>query len=156
MAVTKDEVLEALRDCYDPCCRDRGISVVDMGLIEKVTVEGGDVRIEMLLTTGWCPFVATLFTMMEQRVRQCAGVEHVQVQVLWDPMWTMDRLSESARKQLTLPMEELLPLREKRLASSRGLWLCAQPEGLCKPCGKPGGFSIRAAYPQPCRFYYRF
>ena len=120
MAATKDAVLEALRDCYDPCCRDRGISVVDMGLIENVNVDGGDVRIEMLLTTGWCPFVANLFNMMEQRVRQCEGVENVQVQVLWDPMWTMDRLSESARKKLTLPLEELLPLREKRLAAQTG------------------------------------
>ena len=117
---TKDDVMMALRDCYDPCCRDRGISVVDMGLIENVNVEGGDVRIEMLLTTGWCPFVANLFNMMEQRVKQCEGVEHVRVQVLWDPVWTMDRLSDSAREKLTLPLEPLLPLREKRLAAQTG------------------------------------
>lgn len=115
-----DNVMRALRDCYDPCCRDRGISVVDMGLIEHVTVEGGDVRIEILLTTGWCPFVANLFTMMEQRVKQCEGVENVRVQVLWDPVWTMARLSDSAREKLSLPLEPLLPLRDKRLAAHTG------------------------------------
>jgi len=120
LAVTKDAVMTALRDCYDPCCRDRGISVVDMGLIENVRVEGSEVQIDMLLTTGWCPFVANLFNMMGERVKQCEGVENVRVQVLWDPVWTMDRLSDSARAKLTLPMEQLLPLREKRLAAQQG------------------------------------
>lgn len=120
MAVNKDDVMKGLRDCYDPCCRDRRISVVDMGLIEAVRVEGHDVHIDMLLTTGWCPFVANLFNMMEERVGQLEGVESVSVQVLWDPVWTMERLSDSAREKLTLPMEELLPLREQRLAAQGG------------------------------------
>ena len=118
--VTKDEVMTALRDCYDPCCRDRQISVVDMGLIEDVRIEGRDVHIDMLLTTGWCPFVANLFNMMGERVKQFQGVENVKVQVLWDPVWTMDRLSDSARRALTLPLEQLLPLRAKRLAAQKG------------------------------------
>lgn len=118
--VTKDEVMTALRDCYDPCCRDRGISVVDMGLIEDVRVNESNVYIDMLLTTGWCPFVANLFNLMEERVRQCEGVENVKVEVLWDPVWTMDRLSASARQALTLPLEPLLPLRAKRLAAHQG------------------------------------
>lgn len=118
--VNKDEVMMALRDCYDPCCRDRGISVVDMGLIKDVRIDGSDVHIDMLLTTGWCPFVANLFNMIGERVKQYEGVENVNVQVLWDPVWTMDRLSASAREKLTLPMEQLLPLREKRLAAQKG------------------------------------
>ena len=118
--VTKDDVMMALRDCYDPCCRDRGISVVDMGLIEEVRIDGHDIHIAMLLTTGWCPFVANLFTMMEERLKRCEGVENVRVQVLWDPVWTTDRLSASARTKLTLPMDELLPLRAQRLAAPTG------------------------------------
>jgi metal-sulfur cluster biosynthetic enzyme len=118
--IVKEDVMAALRDCYDPCCRDRAISVVDMGLIEDVRIEGRNVHIDMLLTTGWCPFVANLYNMMEERVKQCRGVENVKVQVLWDPVWTMDRLSDSARAKLTLPLEELLPLREKRLAQQQG------------------------------------
>jgi metal-sulfur cluster biosynthetic enzyme len=118
--IAKEDVMTALRDCYDPCCRDRGISVVDMGLIEEVRIEGRDVHIDMLLTTGWCPFVANLYSMMEERVKECQGVETVKVEVLWNPVWTMDRLSESARAKLTLPLEELLPLREKRLAQQQG------------------------------------
>ena len=58
--------------------------------------------------------------MMELRVKQCEGVESVRVQVLWDPVWTMDRLSESAREKLSLPLEPLLPLRDERLAAHTG------------------------------------
>jgi len=120
LAVNKEGVMTALRQCYDPCCADRGISVVDMGLIENVRVEGAAVQIDMLLTTGWCPFVANLNSMMEERVKAETGAESVMVQVVWDPVWTMDRLSESARAKLTLPLEELLPLREQRLAAQQG------------------------------------
>jgi metal-sulfur cluster biosynthetic enzyme len=120
LTIGREEVMEALRQCYDPCCRDRKISVVDMGLIEDVRVEGPSVHIDMLLTSGWCPFVANLYKMIEERLTQFDGVGDVNVQVLWDPVWTMDRLSDSARKKLTLPMEQLLPLREKRLAQMQG------------------------------------
>lgn len=117
--LTKSEVIEALRDCYDPCCRDREISVVDMGLIENVNVKGKNVDIEILLTTGWCPSVSILFQMMKERIEQFKQVDEVNVNVVWDPVWTMERLSDSARKKLTLPLEELNPLREKRLAEQQ-------------------------------------
>ena len=119
LAIKKSEVIEALRDCYDPCCRDRGISVVDMGLIENVKVKDRNVDIDILITTGWCPSVAILFQMMKERVEQFEQVDEVNVQVVWDPVWTMDRLSESARKKVTLPLEELIPLIEKRLANQQ-------------------------------------
>ncbi len=111
----KEAVMAALGRCYDPCCRDRGISVVDMGLIEAVDVQGGEVRIQMVLTTGWCPFVANLNGIMTEEVRKIEGVEKVDVAVVWDPVWTMDRLSDTARAKLTLPLEPLLPYREARL-----------------------------------------
>ena len=93
--------------------------MVDMGLIENVKVTGRNVDIDILLTTGWCPSVAILFQMMKERVEQFKRVDEVNVKVVWDPVWTMERLSESARKKLTLPLEELIPLREKRLANQQ-------------------------------------
>ncbi len=117
---SKDDVIAALRNCYDPCCRDREISVVDMGLIHDVQVKEADVHIDMLLTTGWCPFVANLNDMMINEVKALEGVNHVNIQVVWDPVWTMDRLSESARAKLTIPLEPLIPYREQRLAEQIG------------------------------------
>jgi metal-sulfur cluster biosynthetic enzyme len=113
-------IVEALGDVYDPCCADRGISIVDMGVVEDVRVDGGRVEVDLVLTTGWCPFVTTMSTAIPDRLRSVEGVEDVDVQVVWDPVWTPDRLSERARDELALPLEELIPYREQRLAEQRG------------------------------------
>ena len=49
---SREAMIGALDNCYDPCCRDRKISVVDMGLIESIEIENRRVEIEMVLTTG--------------------------------------------------------------------------------------------------------
>jgi metal-sulfur cluster biosynthetic enzyme len=113
-------IVEALGDVYDPCCADRGISIVDMGVVEDVRVDGGRVEVDLVLTTGWCPFVTTMSTAIPDRLRSVEGVDDVDVQVVWDPVWTPDRLSERARDELALPLEELIPYREQRLAEQRG------------------------------------
>jgi len=113
-------IVEALGDVYDPCCADRGISIVDMGVVEDVRVDGSRVEVDLVLTTGWCPFVTTMSTAIPDRLRSVEGVEDVDVQVVWDPVWTPDRLSERARDELALPLEELIPYREQRLAEQRG------------------------------------
>ena len=111
----RDAIIRALEECYDPCCKDRKISVVDMGLIEGIEIQDRDVRIEMVLTTGWCPFAARLLEMIEAEVSKLRTVDAVEVEVVWDPTWTPDRMSEEAREKLRLPLEKLMPLREARL-----------------------------------------
>ena len=113
------QLIDALRDVYDPCCADRGISIVDMGVIEEVRFDGSHVDVDLVLTTGWCPFVVSMSTAIPDRLRQIAGVETVDVQVVWDPVWTMDRLSESAREKLVMPLEELEPYRQARIAQEQ-------------------------------------
>jgi metal-sulfur cluster biosynthetic enzyme len=117
-APDRERVLDALRDVYDPCCADRGISVVDMGVVEDVHVDGSHVRVDLVLTTGWCPFVASMSDAIPARLRELDGVDSVAVEVVWDPVWTPDRLSPSAREKLSLPLDELLPQRERRLAQA--------------------------------------
>ena len=111
----REAVIRALENCYDPCCRERKISVVDMGLIESIEVQGREVRIEMVLTTGWCPFASRLLEMIREEVGKLPAVDAVEVEVVWDPTWTPERMSSEARKKLTLPLEKLAPLREARL-----------------------------------------
>ena len=115
-----DVLLDALRDVHDPCCADRGISIVDMGVVEDVRVDGTHVEVDLLPTTGWCPFVATMTDAIPDRLRRLDGVDTVAVRVVWEPGWTMDRLSRSARDKLTMPLDELAPLRERRLAQTEG------------------------------------
>ena len=108
-------VMRALGDCYDPCCEERRISVVDMGLIESVEISDGRVRIEMVLTTGWCPFASRLVEMIKDAAGAVPGIDEVDVEVVWNPTWTPERMSEEARGKLRLPLEKLVPLREARI-----------------------------------------
>ena len=112
---SREVVIRALDNCYDPCCQDRKISVVDMGLIESVDIDARRVRIEMVLTTGWCPFASRLLEMVEEEVGSLETVDRVEVEVVWDPTWTPERMSAGAREKLTMPLEKLAPLREARL-----------------------------------------
>ncbi len=115
--VTTEQVMEVLQTCYDPCCKERAVSVVELGLIQgvKVADNGHDVRVELLLTSGWCPFSTHLLQMIDQNVRSIAGVGEVDTEIVWNTVWTPERMSASARQKLTLPMAQLLPLRQRRL-----------------------------------------
>jgi metal-sulfur cluster biosynthetic enzyme len=114
------ELMEALREVYDPCCADRGISIVDMGVVEDVRMDGAHVSVDLVPTTGWCPFVANMSSAIPDRLRRLDGVETVDVRVVWEPVWTMERLSPSAREKLVMPLDELEPYRERRLARTEG------------------------------------
>jgi metal-sulfur cluster biosynthetic enzyme len=95
-----DWALQALGEVYDPCCRERGISVVDMGLVRSVEVDRGRARVELLLTSGWCPFASTVLAEIQERIEQQPGIREAQVQIVWDEAWTTDRLSPSAASKL--------------------------------------------------------
>jgi len=96
----RSDIVDALRDVYDPCCEDRGLSVVDMGLIEDVRVEDGRASVDLVLTSGWCPFMVPLVEMIRQRVAALATVAGADVRVVWDTAWTSGRLSPVARERL--------------------------------------------------------
>jgi metal-sulfur cluster biosynthetic enzyme len=116
MTADRPAVLAALKEVYDPCCADRGISIVDMGVVEDVRVHGTHVGVDLVLTTGWCPFVASMSSTIPEALKDVPGVDTVDVQVVWDPVWTMDRLSESAKEKLSMPLDELEPYRAARSA----------------------------------------
>jgi metal-sulfur cluster biosynthetic enzyme len=113
-------LLDALRDVHDPCCADRDISIVDMGVVEDVRVDGAHVEVDLLPTTGWCPFIAPITDAIPDRLRRLDGVHSVDVRVVWDPMWTPDRLSRSAQDKLSMPLDELEPYRRRRIAQTEG------------------------------------
>jgi metal-sulfur cluster biosynthetic enzyme len=93
-------VMEALASVYDPCCQEKGLSVVDMGLVRRVDLDGERPRVELVLTTGWCPFAATLVGEISEKVAAVAGTAGSTVEIVWDEPWTSDRLSDKARRTL--------------------------------------------------------
>jgi metal-sulfur cluster biosynthetic enzyme len=115
--ITSEQVYEILKTCYDPCCKERSVSVVELGLIQDVQVadNGHDVCVDILLTSGWCPFSTHLLQMINTEVGAMEGAGEVETRIVWNTVWTPERMSESARKKLSLPMAQLLPLRQRRL-----------------------------------------
>jgi metal-sulfur cluster biosynthetic enzyme len=100
MADIQTAIMDALRSVHDPCCQEKGISVVDMGLVRSVAMDGDRARVELLLTTGWCPFAANLIGMISDRVESLPEVAGSDVEIVWDEPWTTDRLSDDARRKL--------------------------------------------------------
>lgn len=95
-----ESVRDVLSDVFDPCCRDKGISVVDMGLLHRAEIHDGQARVELMLTSGWCPFAVNVLTDVETAVLSLPGVDTAQVDLVWDEAWTPARLSDSARTKL--------------------------------------------------------
>jgi metal-sulfur cluster biosynthetic enzyme len=109
-------VVDALRSVYDPCCRERGISIVDMGLVRSIEVEEGRTRVELLLTSGWCPFASRMLSEARQAVEAMPSPGDVVIEVVWNEPWTMDRLSDEARSKLRfLPDPVAVPDRDRFL-----------------------------------------
>jgi metal-sulfur cluster biosynthetic enzyme len=89
-----------LSEVFDPCCREKGISVVDMGLLRSVDVHDRHARVELLLTSGWCPFASRVLTDVEEAVAAQPDVDSCDVEIVWGEAWTTDRLTDSARRKL--------------------------------------------------------
>jgi metal-sulfur cluster biosynthetic enzyme len=114
-----DTIVDALRTVYDPCCREKGISVVDMGLVRSVAVAGDQADVQLILTTGWCPFATHLLTAITERIESLPEVNGAKVEIVWDEAWSTDRLSDEARIKLrTLP--------DPIDAGDRDRWLAAR------------------------------
>ncbi len=96
--VLRDRVIDALRTVYDP---EIPISIYELGLIYKLDVDSrGRVEIDMTLTAPACPVADILPGEVEEKARAVPGVTDVKVELVWDPPWTPDRMSDAARLEL--------------------------------------------------------
>ncbi|MBO0843889.1 MAG: metal-sulfur cluster assembly factor [Nocardioides sp.] len=93
-------VRAVLGDVYDPCCRDKGISVVDMGLVLSAEIDGRSARVELILTSGWCPFATSVLGDVESAVCSLPDVDTATVELVWHEPWSPERLSDSAKAKL--------------------------------------------------------
>jgi FeS assembly SUF system protein len=96
----KERVIEALRSIYDP---EIPVNIYDLGLVYRLDVSpGGVVAVDMTLTAPGCPVAETFPGMVENAIAQVEGVKAAQVELVWDPPWTQDSLTEAAKLQLGL------------------------------------------------------
>lgn len=97
--VTKKEVLQVLKKCYDP---EIPVSIVDLGLIYDIKVKGSNVNIKMTLTSPHCPMHSFLSEMVKERISKIKGVKKVNVDLVFDPPWSPERMSKKAKKILSI------------------------------------------------------
>jgi FeS assembly SUF system protein len=96
----EERIVDVIRTCYDP---EIPVNIHELGLIYGIDVsESKAVTIRMTLTSPACPAAGSLPPEVERKVRGLADVTDVKVQVVWDPPWTPDRMTEAARLQLGL------------------------------------------------------
>lgn len=95
--LTKDEIIEALRDVYDP---EIPVNVVDLGLIYEVQVDKGEVDIRMTLTFAGCGMGPYIAQQAEWRIAELENVEDVNVEMVFDPPWTPDMITEEGKRLL--------------------------------------------------------
>jgi metal-sulfur cluster biosynthetic enzyme len=107
MALTEEDVLAALRDCYDP---EIPVNIVDLGLIYKVTLAPDAnskrafprqrVEVEITMTSQGCPAHVMIIEQVRNRLAGIPEISEALVNLVWEPAWTPDRISQKAREQL--------------------------------------------------------
>ena len=95
--VTEDQVWSALKEVNDP---EIPVNIVDLGLIYGVTVDGDKVHVKMTMTAPGCPMHSFMTRDAKQRVEKLEGVKEAEVELVWEPRWTPERLTEDGRKAL--------------------------------------------------------
>tara|TARA_Y100000590_G_scaffold461993_1_gene624979 strand:+ start:367 stop:1008 length:642 start_codon:yes stop_codon:yes gene_type:complete len=96
--VNVEDVRTSLKQCMDP---EVPLSIVDMGLIYGIDVnENNDVNIKMTMTTQGCPLHETMVDDVKRYTKKISGVNNVNVEIVWDPPWTMDKMSDEAKTMM--------------------------------------------------------
>lgn len=98
MTVTEQTVRDSLAKCMDP---EVPLNIVEMGLIYGIDVAtNNDVNIKMTMTTQGCPLHETLVQDATRFVKKVPGVNNVNIDIVWDPPWSMDKMTEEAKQKL--------------------------------------------------------
>ena len=94
----KERVIEMLRTVYDP---EIPVNIYELGLVYDLEVDpSGAVDIQMTLTSPMCPVAESLPPEVQEKVGSVLGVSTAKVEVVWDPPWSMERMSEAAKLEL--------------------------------------------------------
>ena len=97
-SVSEEQIRNSLKQCMDP---EVPLSIVDMGLIYGINVsENNDVKIKMTMTTKGCPLHDTMVDDVTRYTKKVPGVNNVQVDIVWDPPWTKDKMSDEAKSMM--------------------------------------------------------
>ena len=100
MSNLKEKVIEEIKKIYDP---EIPVNIYELGLIYKVEVlDNKKIDIDMTLTTPNCPVAESLPKMVKDNILKLDGVLEVNLNLVWDPPWTKDKMSDAAKLELNL------------------------------------------------------
>ncbi|HMF15355.1 MAG TPA: iron-sulfur cluster assembly protein [Gemmataceae bacterium] len=96
----EEQIVAALKTCYDP---EIPVDIYELGLIYGIEVDpAGVVVVRMTLTSPMCPAAESLPPEVQHKIEAIPGVTSAKIDIVWEPVWTMDRMSEAARLKLGL------------------------------------------------------
>ena len=96
----KEQVVSEIKKIYDP---EIPVNIYELGLIYKIEIkEAKKVNIDMTLTSPNCPVAESLPRMVKDNILKLDGVDDVNLNFVWDPPWTKDKMSEAAKLELNL------------------------------------------------------
>lgn len=99
MQTVEERIREDLKKVIDP---ELGVSIVDLGLIYDVRYEAGEAEVEMTLTSPGCPLAPIIDKRVKEVLADIPEIKKVTVELVWDPPWTKDLMSEELRAELGL------------------------------------------------------
>jgi metal-sulfur cluster biosynthetic enzyme len=95
--ITREQVDEKLKQCFDP---EIPVNVLDLGLIYNVGIEDDKVNVRMTLTAPGCGMGPMIAEDVRTKISAIPGVKEAKVEMVFDPPWTPEKMSEDAKKQL--------------------------------------------------------
>ena len=95
--VREEDVIEVLREVYDP---EIPVNIVDLGLVYEINLQPKRVDVKMTLTAMGCPMAADVMSDVRDHLLELPGVEEAGVELVYDPPWTPERMTEDARWEL--------------------------------------------------------
>jgi FeS assembly SUF system protein len=94
----REPIIAELRKVHDP---EIPVNIYDLGLIYRIDIaDNGDVKVDMTLTAPACPVAGMMPVMVEDAIKKVEGVGHIEVELVWDPPWNPEKMSEEARLEL--------------------------------------------------------
>tara|TARA_X000000368_G_scaffold230619_1_gene182127 strand:+ start:447 stop:746 length:300 start_codon:yes stop_codon:yes gene_type:complete len=95
----KAKIIDEIRKIYDP---ELPVNIYELGLIYDIKVENVTAKVKMTLTTPNCPVAESLPKEVKDSIMQVEGIEKVDLDLVWDPPWNKDMMSEAAKLELNL------------------------------------------------------
>ena len=99
MSNLKKKIIEEIRKIYDP---ELPVNIYELGLIYDIKVENDTAKVKMTLTTPNCPVAESLPKEVKESILQVEGIEKVDLELVWDPPWDKNMMSEAAKLELNL------------------------------------------------------